>query len=313
MEKTLRETQKALLSVASPEALLAFLRKEGLAIRRVDEAEFLRVLLEEGPFDLCVFSGAFAHLVALFLEGIPAAAFIIDRNRRILAQNRVAEWDWKTRVGEYCFLSLHQGKALSEEDRKLVAEGKVRPGIRCVFCRADEALERQEPVRTEIEWQGKFWDVFWVPLGKDLYLHYAHDVTPYSKMAREFRELAVTDFLTGVYNRRFFMEVLHQEVERVKRRGGTFSLLFFDLDNFKGINDTLGHDVGDRVLREVATAVSSSIRDMDTLARSGGDEFLVLLPGASEPEARALVQRLRAGIAVLGQRYGFPLSASFGV
>jgi diguanylate cyclase (GGDEF)-like protein len=91
------------------------------------------------------------------------------------------------------------------------------------------------------------------------------------------RRMVITDALTGCRNRRFFDEIIGRELQRHRRYGIPMSMLFVDVDRFKAINDTLGHDAGDRVLREVAAFLLSNIREADYVFRWGGDEFLVLL------------------------------------
>ena len=98
------------------------------------------------------------------------------------------------------------------------------------------------------------------------------------------RRMVITDPLTGCRNRRFFEEIIGRELQRHRRYGIPMSVLFVDVDRFKAVNDTLGHDAGDRVLREVA-ALLSNIREADYVFRWGGDEFLILL-SCGEDEAR---------------------------
>ncbi len=99
------------------------------------------------------------------------------------------------------------------------------------------------------------------------------------------RRMVITDPLTGCRNRRFFEEIIGRELQRHRRYGIPMSLLFVDVDRFKAVNDTLGHDAGDRVLREVAAFLLSNIREADYVFRWGGDEFLILL-SCGEEEAR---------------------------
>jgi diguanylate cyclase (GGDEF)-like protein len=99
------------------------------------------------------------------------------------------------------------------------------------------------------------------------------------------RRAVITDPLTGCRNRRFFDEVIGRELQRHRRYGIPLSLLFVDIDRFKAINDTYGHDVGDEVLRQVASFLLSNIREADYVFRWGGDEFLVLI-SCTEAEAR---------------------------
>jgi diguanylate cyclase (GGDEF)-like protein len=103
---------------------------------------------------------------------------------------------------------------------------------------------------------------------------------------------AVRDPLTGIYNRRYFDEVLAGQVER-SHRGQKVTLAYFDLDDFKGINDSLGHAAGDAALRAFVAAVKSQLRDTDVFARRGGDEFAVLFVDCETDVAIAAVERLR--------------------
>ena len=100
----------------------------------------------------------------------------------------------------------------------------------------------------------------------------------------DLRQLAITDALTGMRNRRFFDEIIGRELQRHRRYGSPLSIVFIDIDKFKAINDTLGHETGDRVLKEVATFLLRHIREADYVFRWGGDEFLVLI-SCNEVEA----------------------------
>ena len=123
--------------------------------------------------------------------------------------------------------------------------------------------------------------------------------------------LAATDDLTGVWNRRRFREELARELARARRSGDPLSLLLFDLDGFKQVNDRLGHDAGDAVLAAVAGALTGCARTSDGVARIGGDEFAVLLPSTAARQARRLARRLTDAIAAADECRG--VSASVGV
>lgn len=105
-----------------------------------------------------------------------------------------------------------------------------------------------------------------------------------------------TDALTQIANRRHFEEALHIEALRVKRFGEVFSLLVLDIDNFKGINDRFSHLLGDRVLQTVAQLLQSGVREVDTVARWGGEEFVVLLAQTTLSEALQVAERLRLAV-----------------
>jgi len=112
------------------------------------------------------------------------------------------------------------------------------------------------------------------------------------RLFKEVQRLAITDPLTGLYNRHKLKDGLDIEVERAQRYGRPLSLILFDLDNLKMINDRYGHPVGDRVLQMVAKAIQCHIRKVDLPARIGGDEFLIVLPEAPLPAASDVAKRI---------------------
>lgn len=125
--------------------------------------------------------------------------------------------------------------------------------------------------------------------------------------------LARTDPLTGLLNTRQFREELAEHLERVQRQPAAFALVFLDLDNFKWVNDNLGHKVGDKVLSDVATTLQATVRKTDTVARLGGDEFALLMPDTDAAQAQILLDRLRTELhALFAQPPGMPVSASMG-
>lgn len=116
--------------------------------------------------------------------------------------------------------------------------------------------------------------------------------TYFEQNSRELRHLADTDPLTGLYNVRHFRKQLHRNLEMYKRYQVTFALLMLDLDNFKLMNDTRGHHVGDRVLKHMAEVMMAEKRETDVAVRYGGDEFFLLLPGIVTVEAEHLARRI---------------------
>jgi diguanylate cyclase len=114
------------------------------------------------------------------------------------------------------------------------------------------------------------------------------------------RELATRDALTGLLNRRAMVELLAREHPRIERGQGPLSVALLDIDFFKRINDDLGHGAGDEVLRRFASVINSQLRAADALARWGGEEFLLLMPGTSAQDARVVLDRLRGAIATGG-------------
>ena len=119
------------------------------------------------------------------------------------------------------------------------------------------------------------------------------DISERKKLEEELERFAATDSLTGLYNRHRFNELLHQEVDRARRYHSPLSLIMFDLDYFKNINDTYGHAVGDQVLQAVANVFRENVRATDWVGRWGGEEFMVLCPEATEKEAVFAAEKLR--------------------
>jgi len=128
--------------------------------------------------------------------------------------------------------------------------------------------------------------------------------------------LSITDALTGTFNRRYLMDQLRRELERSQRYNHPLSLMLCDVDHFKRINDTYGHQVGDEVLINFARSLSSSLRDTDWVARYGGEEFVVVLPETRIVDARLAAERCRVQLAAEPFQVGelqVPVTASFGV
>src|SRR5207253_2633039 len=124
----------------------------------------------------------------------------------------------------------------------------------------------------------------------------ARDVTERMKLEEQLTHQAFHDSLTGLPNRALFRDRLDQALARAKRSGELVAVLLADLDGFKQVNDTLGHDAGDQLLQEVGRRFKHVVRDSDTVARFGGDEFALLLEYVTEREVLALAERLLDGV-----------------
>ncbi len=132
-------------------------------------------------------------------------------------------------------------------------------------------------------------------------------------LSEKLSTIAYTDSLTKIYNRLHFTHFLDAEIDKVKRYGGTFSIIFFDLDYFKEVNDNYGHLAGDEVLEKVTEIVAKANRSADIFARYGGEEFIILTPETNLSGALIHAERLRNDI----EQYEFEnighISSSFGV
>lgn len=113
---------------------------------------------------------------------------------------------------------------------------------------------------------------------------------------KRIEELAVTDELTGLYNRRYILDIINDQRSRVQRNERTFSVCYLDLDHFKRINDTYGHQAGDVVLKRVSEGIGASVREVDWVSRFGGEEFVVVLSGSDLESARQVADRCRRRI-----------------
>ena len=138
-----------------------------------------------------------------------------------------------------------------------------------------------------------------------------------SRMLAHSIAAGVTDDLTGLFNRRYFERKLADELKRSRRLGGRLSVLLFDLDHFKSINDLHGHQTGDRVLCAVADCISNTVRDIDVVTRWGGEEFAVIAPGSDGEDAVNIAERVRHAVRELSPKAldgsTMPLTISCGI
>jgi diguanylate cyclase (GGDEF)-like protein/PAS domain S-box-containing protein len=190
--------------------------------------------------------------------------------------------------------------------------------------RHDEAFFREmwETIHRDGGWQGEIWDrrkngeIYpkWLTISAvrgdgGIVSHYVvthHDITERKIAEERIRELAFFDALTRLPNRSLLLDRLKQAITASAHSETCGALLFIDLDHFKTLNDTLGHDKGDRLLQEVARRLAASVRESDTVARVGGDEFVVVLGSLHENRQEAAIQTEAVGekiLAVLGNTY----------
>ncbi|MUM77122.1 PAS domain S-box protein [Pseudodesulfovibrio sp. F-1] len=138
--------------------------------------------------------------------------------------------------------------------------------------------------------------------GNQLIYSVVHDITERARLEREMKRLATTDALTGAGNRHEFFRLAEQELRRARRYGHALSVIMLDIDYFKSINDTHGHQTGDAVLKALSALVRASLRDTDIFGRLGGEEFAIVLPETDLENGRRVAQRLREDLAGLTVR-----------
>jgi len=159
----------------------------------------------------------------------------------------------------------------------------------------DVQIEMQRPRRRVLRWRGR---VVELADGRSQFVSFT-DITAETELARDRETQARTDTLTGLLNRRGGELALDEALARARRDGHAVSLLLADIDHFKQVNDTYGHDVGDTVITAVARTLAQTVRSGDVVARWGGEELLVLLPRAGVNEARQVAERCRAAVAAM--------------
>ena len=145
------------------------------------------------------------------------------------------------------------------------------------------------------------------------WMYMLHDITDSEALLMRLEDIAYFDMLTGVYNRRYFIETAAKELERSRRGYPNIAIMMIDIDHFKKVNDTYGHNIGDQVLKAVATQARVILRPYDLFARYGGEEFVVLASRVDAESALNLAQRLRESTAMLkfthlGESFGITIS-----
>ena len=252
-------------------------------------------------------------LVVLFMDMVPPAAF--GRYRRPLEG-----------IGAIVFLGLLMvltggagspflvgfylvaaGTALSSEGRAPLAVALVGAGTIAVVGLLDAIIDGPlEPAA-----------LAWVGINAVSLILLADIATAAARSQRHARDEALRasrfDALTGLYNRSFFFTTMEQEIRRSDRMGRGFTLLMLDLDDLKPVNDTFGHQWGDRLLKAIADSIRHTIRFTDAAARYGGDEFVVLLPETDAAGGYVVGEKLRRDIYALTLRAGRPQRALLGV
>jgi len=265
--------QQFLRNMAKQTALLAALRKS--------EA----VLAEQVDFNRQVFDSSKAHLAVVGPDGVILA--INTAWRRFAEENGGGDESiWG--VGANYFVPHAEGW----NDAALVAE--AFEGIRSVQNGQCSFFNLEYPCH--VPGNEKRWFVMHVaPLQKKagtvLISH--TNITPLKLLQETLQQQATTDTLTGIFNRRYFLELSQEELKRAVRLKHPLAIALIDIDHFKYINDSYGHSIGDQVLVAFTQICQKNIREIDLFARIGGDEFVVLLPGASRELAHEVMERVR--------------------
>ncbi len=231
-------------------------RKRAVEALQNSEARFRR-LSESGIIGIAYFDAD-----GRITDGNDKFLAMVGSNREELSAGRVRRWgrlvppEWQARM--------------REASEQFSATGRITPY-------ETEYLSRDG---------SRFWGLFGAAKldGQPDGIAFIVDITDRKRLEEEIRHMAHHDVLTGLPNRRLFMELIRFEIAEARRNRTKTGLLFLDLDHFKEVNDTLGHEAGDQLLKTVAERLRAAIRDSDAVARIGGDEFSILLAGITRPE-----------------------------
>jgi len=253
-----------------------------------------------------------ARLSAI-LEHANDAVVSIDQNARIIQWNRAAEqlfgWRFDEAIGRDAIellAPIHQ----RESTRRLLEESAHKPSISGINIRKEVCALHRTGSELTLECslgvlQMEEWREFTA---------FLHDISARKQLEQALRDLAQTDALTGLANRRQFMDLLHLAIARSQRSKVQLALFYMDLNGFKLINDTLGHDVGDQALCEFAQRLTGCVRETDVIARLGGDEFTLLAEGIETREqAEALAHKIIATLQPSLQGTDIYLATSIGI
>lgn len=232
-------------------------------------------------------------LLRTIVSALPDMVWLKDIDGRYIFCNQMFERFFgaaeSTIIGktDYDFVSQQMADLFREYDQRAVNNGKSSMNEECVTFADDQHVAYLETIKTPI------WNVQGELIGV---LGIARDISERKKMQEELQQQAITDELTGAFNRRHFMFQAEQELLRVRRYGGECSVLMLDLDSFKRINDAFGHPVGDKVLAKVAEICLATLRCTDLFGRIGGEEFAAILTGTDVKGAKVIAERLRKNI-----------------
>ncbi|HUJ26818.1 MAG TPA: diguanylate cyclase [Myxococcales bacterium] len=251
-----------------------------------------------------------APYLSAVLDNIDNGVFLLDQDRKVVFANQALADLFAVApdslVGRTRDELLHEAAQLSSDPDEFLR--RLRTPEAGPFALRGE-FEMERPRRRYVRWTAK---PVQLPDGIG-HLMVLTDVTAERELQREREQLARTDPITGLMNRRAAEEVLEREASRAQRFGSRISVALVDLDHFKQINDRHGHAAGDEALRAVAQVITSAMRGVDAAARWGGDELLGILPATGLEGARSFGERVRAAVERLPEPLMHGVTLSIGV
>ncbi|HDD43279.1 MAG TPA: diguanylate cyclase [Candidatus Desulfofervidus auxilii] len=298
------------ISLERPSYLDILIKTNDLLDRKLYEATIINRITELGkkiPEISAAVKGVFKHVEELLPYEI-AALFLAEQEKSrffILTKSKISE-EMVQKISKHCKDFLEKEKDMDFPD----------PEITVFESGSEEIKDSQNTYFALFSSEGGIYTLFFfygeavAKLGQsekeilNLILEHASIILENAYLYEKIRLKSITDELTGLYNRRYFLERLEMEWERAKRYKRPISLLLLDIDYFKKINDTYGHLAGDRVLRTLGKIVSQHMRRSEIAGRYGGEEFAILAPETDAESAVKLGERLRKTI----ENYSFPIN-----
>ena len=241
------------------------------------------------------------------VDAIPGMFYVIDERGYFVRWNRAAQELVGSPDERMPRTMVHD--AICEEDRPLIAS-LIQEALAKGYAEAEARVARVENGNGQMQW--RFLTARRVDIaGKSYLVGTGLDVTERKKLERELEHQARTDFLTGIPNRRHFLDLADLELARARRYGRPFSMLMLDLDRFKNINDRYGHRVGDLTLQKVVEVCGQILREVDVVGRLGGEEFGIILPETDAEQALQVADRVRQAVAIAS--VALPKGGSVGI
>ncbi len=227
--------------------------------------------------------------LATLLIRIPSGVLLEDENNHIVTANPTLLSLLSLDAEPSSLIGLHHSQLLTMLEQEQAAWLPIP---------RNKLKQRQ---RREVkDSAGRSFEIDWVPIQRDFrslgHVWFIQDISARKKKEQELVTLATTDALTGLHNRRSFLDILQQQL-KLSTPHWPGALLLLDIDHFKRVNDTYGHPAGDLVIRNIAQGIRDSLRQDDITGRLGGEEFAVLLPKATLQQAQQLAERIREHVA----------------
>ncbi|WP_275790260.1 GGDEF domain-containing protein [Pararhizobium gei] len=253
------------------------------------------------------------------LAALPDPAFILTRSGRYAAifggSDHRYYHDGSSLIGQSIFdvLNLEKARWFSTEIGKALLSRQLHIVEYSLAGSDVKGLETTGPDQP-IWFEGRIQALDFTVDGEDAVVWVASNITEKNAVEKQLREMSETDALTGLFNRRRLLDALHLQFDLFRRDHIPSCVLMFDIDNFKRVNDDLGHPMGDRFLTTIAEACRTHLPVANVLARHGGDEFVVLMPATRMEQGLPNANRLRLRItAEIGQALGHRVTISGGL